>query len=629
MLSKEMSKHSSPALPITAAERSRDSFDESHLSRSPEVENIPQEMRDVPEEEQNHIRPASLHRSVSASSPSCTVLSLTPSSPVSDQLTPPPPPPIYRDDVNVTDTVTSPTVSDTGVSSSEFKSGTMMSVLSGGSTRDDSEDDVKRKHYPADKAYYIAKELLMTERTYKKDLELICVWFRNAISRDDTLPDHLVELLFGQIDPIYEYHVPFLKEVEQRIAMWEGKSNAHLNGDYQKIGDILLANMKVLKLYQTYMEHHEHILTELELALKRSKQFELLYKDFEAQKVCYLPLNTFLLKPAQRLLHYKLILERLLKHYGADHANFKDCQACLSKIIEVMRPFETTMKHLENMQKLIELQRDLTGIESFVQPNRLFIREGCLQKLSRKGYQQRMFFLFSDMLLYTSRTAMPSLQFKVHGQLPLRGMIVEETDASMAVANSFTLYSGNRCLLLAASSQEEKDKWLEDLQTAIVMATDVDAQNQVLYPSLKSNSSTDTLEDGLDEPKADTRNPSSPERQIQHRANTTMHVCWHRNTSVSMRDQNVAVENQLSGYLLRKFKNSNGWQKLWVVFTNFCLFFYKTFQDDFPLASLPLLGYAVTTPTEADAIHKEYVFKLQFKNHVYFFRAESEYTFER
>jgi hypothetical protein len=40
-------------------------------------------------------------------------------------------------------------------------------------------------------------------------------------------------------------------------------------------------------------------------------------------------------------------------------------------------------------------------------------------------------------------------------------------------------------------------------------------------------------------------------------------------------------QNQLSGYLLRKFKNSNGWQKLWVVFTNFCLFFYKTFQVRF------------------------------------------------
>ncbi len=55
----------------------------------------------------------------------------------------------------------------------------------------------------------------------------------------------------------------------------------------------------------------------------------------------------------------------------------------------------------------------------------------------------------------------------------------------------------------------------------------------------------------------------------------------------------------------------------------------RVLQDDFPLASLPLLGYSVTTPAEADNIHKEYVFKLQFKNHVYFFRAESEYTFGR
>lgn len=37
-------------------------------------------------------------------------------------------------------------------------------------------------------------------------------------------------------------------------------------------------------------------------------------------------------------------------------------------------------------------------------------------------------------------------------------------------------------------------------------------------------------------------------------------------------------QNQLSGNLLRKFKNSNGWQKLWVVFTNFSLFFYKSHQ---------------------------------------------------
>lgn len=125
-------------------------------------------------------------------------------------------------------------------------------------------------------------------------------------------------------------------------------------------------------------------------------------------------------------------------------------------------------------------------------------------------------------------------------------------------------------------------------------------------------------------------NSSHVERScIQHRANTTMHVCWHRNLSVSTSDHRQSIENQLSGYLLRKFKNSNGWQKLWVVFTHFCLFFYKTYQDDFPLASLPLLGYRSSLPSESDGVNKDFVFKLQFKNHVYFFRAESQYAFDR
>lgn len=115
----------------------------------------------------------------------------------------------------------------------------------------------------------------------------------------------------------------------------------------------------------------------------------------------------------------------------------------------------------------------------------------------------------------------------------------------------------------------------------------------------------------------------------QSRSNTSLHVCWHRCATVSLNDHLLAGENQLSGYLLRKFKNSSGWQKLWVVFTSFCLYFYKNYQDEFALASLPLLGYAVGPPGYQDVVQKEFVFKLSFKNHIYFFRAESEHTYGR
>lgn len=60
-------------------------------------------------------------------------------------------------------------------------------------------------------------------------------------------------------------------------------------------------------------------------------------------------------------------------------------------------------------------------------------------------------------------------------------------------------------------------------------------------------------------------------------------------------DAPLVFQNQLSGNLLRKFKNSNGWQKLWVVFTNFCLFFYKSHQVSAHGAAGPDLASACSS----------------------------------
>ncbi|XP_047442534.1 FERM, ARHGEF and pleckstrin domain-containing protein 2 isoform X2 [Mugil cephalus] len=502
----------------------------------------------------------------------------------------------------------------------------------GSNAKLEEEEEGRRKRYPTDKAYFIAKEILTTERTYLKDLEVITVWFRSAVIKENAMPEGLMTLLFSNIDPIYEFHRGFLKELDQRLALWEGRSNAHVKGDYQRIGDVMLKNMCALKEFTSFLQKHDEVLTELEKASKRLKKLETVYKEFELQKVCYLPLNTFLLKPIQRLMHYKLILERLCKHYSPTHRDYDDCKKALNEVAEIATQLQSSLIRLENFQKLTELQRDLIGIENLTAPGREFIREGCLYKLTKKGLQQRMFFLFSDMLLYTSKGVTATNQFKVHGQLPLHGMIVEESENEWSVPHCFTIYSAQRTIVVAASSKVEMGKWIEDLNMAIDMSKKSQEKSSIFLDaglSDRSNRSSDEV--SLEQESEDDMNSSrtSLDKQTHHRANTTMHVCWHRNTSVSMSDHSLAVENQLSGYLLRKFKNSNGWQKLWVVFTNFCLFFYKTHQDDFPLASLPLLGYTVSTPEESDSIHKEYVFKLQFKSHVYFFRAESEYTFER
>ncbi|XP_075994071.1 FERM, ARHGEF and pleckstrin domain-containing protein 1-like [Genypterus blacodes] len=495
-------------------------------------------------------------------------------------------------------------------------------------TRMDEEDEARRKKFPTDKAYFIAKELLTTERTYLKDLQVITESFQ-SFEGNEALPDSIKSLMVANYDPVYKFHQGFLKEVEQRLAQWEGRSNAHIKGDYQRIGDVLLKNIQGLRQLTMHLQKHSEVLVELERACRSSRKVEALCRDFEQQKVCYLPFNIFLLRPQHRLLHYKLILERLCKHYPPTHDDFRDSRAALADISEMALQLQGTMMKMENFQKLLELKKDLTGIDNLAIPGREFFRLGCLSKLSGKGLQQRMFFLFSDSLVYTSRGMTPSNQFKVHGQLPLYGMTIRESEEEWGVPHSFTLFGQRQSVVVAASCAAEMERWVEDIR----MAMDLSEQSSSPHSDLLSSSLSENKlsEDGGAEQESEEElcgSRSSLERQ-GHRGNTTVHVCWHRNTSVSMVDFSLAVENQLSGNLLRKFKNSNGWQKLWVVFTNFSLFFYKSHQDDYPLASLPLLGYSVTVPAESENIHKDYVFKLHFKSHVYYFRSESEYSYDR
>jgi len=483
----------------------------------------------------------------------------------------------------------------------------------------------RRKRLPVDKAYFISKELLMTERTYKKDLEIINLWFREEVEKEENMPEELVSLLFAHLDPLYELHTAFLKDIEGRMMSWESRGEPM---EVRGMGDLVLKHMNQMTMehYYRYMDTHLVILEKLEQTLHRNTKFEQVYRDFEMQKVCYLPLTTLLLKPLHRVLHYQLILERLLKHYGGSNPDYPDTNMALSKVRTIIKKLSTKLKQSENYVKLMELQRDMVGYDNLVQQDREFLREGCLQKLSRKGYQQRMFFLFSDMMLYANRTTTPGLQFRVHGQLSVPDLQVVESEPRMGADFCFNVYDGKRALMVAASSQDEKVQWMEDIVETVQFARERGLDSPTnKYLSLKSISGSD---DGLDRSEmGDLR--GSEARPSGQRSNSSVHVCWHRATSVSITDHQRALENQLSGYLLRKFKNSNGWQKLWVVFTNFCLYFYKTFQDDFPLASLPLLGYSVDTPSSEDNIHKDFVFKLQFKNHVYFFRAESQFTFDR
>lgn len=87
-----------------------------------------------------------------------------------------------------------------------------------------------------DRSFYICKELLMTERTYRKDIEVIAENFRREImlvinQQQELYMDEeynfenetiirLSDVLFTHLLPIYKFHLHFLRQLEQRMTIW-------------------------------------------------------------------------------------------------------------------------------------------------------------------------------------------------------------------------------------------------------------------------------------------------------------------------------------------------------------------------------------------------------------------------
>lgn len=127
-------------------------------------------------------------------------------------------------------------------------------------------------------------------------------WFREEVSREAELEGEAVVSL---IELLADVHGPCLQEMEARLERWE--SNARHN-----IGDFLYNTLlNVLPLYDQYLENLIPVLEKMEYYTRTSRRFDQLCRDFEAQKHCYLPLTSFLLKPLQRLLHYNSIIDSM------------------------------------------------------------------------------------------------------------------------------------------------------------------------------------------------------------------------------------------------------------------------------------------------------------------------------
>merc|ERR1712168_1591828 len=125
-------------------------------------------------------------------------------------------------------------------------------------------------------------------------------------------------------------------------------------------------------------------------------------REFESLPRCgNLKLKMHMLKPVQRLPQYKLLLEDYLKHLDTDSIDWDDTTLALKIVSDAAEHASNTVKQGDKFQTMLKLQSRL-GDWEFIRPGRDLVKEGELQKISRKGVTSRYFALLSDCLLYCS-----------------------------------------------------------------------------------------------------------------------------------------------------------------------------------------------------------------------------------
>ncbi|XP_036414856.1 FYVE, RhoGEF and PH domain-containing protein 5 isoform X1 [Colossoma macropomum] len=313
------------------------------------------------------------------------------------------------------------------------------------------------------RAYYVAKELLDSEREHLKTLKLLQEDFREAVEEavgDDGEPvleeGRLGEIL-STLPQAYQLHLHIFTELDTKIKQWE---------DSPRVVGVFLTSRAEFGVFTTYINEYDRNMALLEESCRRSQAFADIVKQFEQQNAegVQVPVKHQLQQVIVRVLQYRMLLTDYLNNLSPDSKEYEDTQAALVIVSEIADQANDSLKEGENLLRLVHIESSVKGKRALLQPGRVFVKEGTLMKVSRKSRQPRHLFLMNDVMLYTY--PQQDGKYRLKNTLPLSGMKVSKPVVDN-VLNTLRIEVNDVTITLSASSLAEREDWFHTLSRAI------------------------------------------------------------------------------------------------------------------------------------------------------------------
>ncbi|CAD5206902.1 unnamed protein product [Bursaphelenchus okinawaensis] len=212
----------------------------------------------------------------------------------------------------------------------------------------------------------VVEELIETEKSFSTELYAIVLGFNKFFLSDRRQYSDICALL-KVLSQVRQFNKNLLKEF---VA---ARKNCGL------IGEVFTRNKVGFKVYFTYCELYPMVVERLGL-LKRNEEFS--YKIYQMQESIgvVLPLESYLLKPFQRILKYPLLLRKMMDYFfespqerWGQYDSIKNAHQLMVDIScqlnEHKRQLEEKSSQLRTLPSRMDIQRRLIGcfrMSSFV-----------------------------------------------------------------------------------------------------------------------------------------------------------------------------------------------------------------------------------------------------------------------
>ncbi|XP_042369117.1 guanine nucleotide exchange factor DBS-like isoform X4 [Plectropomus leopardus] len=311
---------------------------------------------------------------------------------------------------------------------------------------------------------HVMNELLETERAYVE--ELLCVLEGYAAEMDNPAMAHLIPstllskkvVLFGNMSEIYQFHKrTFLKELEAYTDCPE------------LVGRCFLERMKDLQIYEAYCQNKPR-----SESLWRQCSDCAFFQECQKKLEHKLGLDSYLLKPVQRITKYQLLLKELLKYSkGCDGCD--DLQEALSSILGILKAVNDSMHLIA-----------ITGYEGNLSELGRLLMQGSfsvwtehkkghakVKDLARFKPMQRHLFLHEKALLFCKKREengegyekAPSYSFKHSLSMSAVGI----TENAKGDNKKFEIWCNSRdeVFIVQASTPEVKTAWVNEIRKVL------------------------------------------------------------------------------------------------------------------------------------------------------------------